>query len=947
MTINCHINFLRLNENFLNWVKSHSNMIKLLRFTILLLVIFSAGSVQATHNRAGEITYVTDTSNFLSITATITTYTKASSLPADRDSLEICWGWESNDALVCEWVKRSNGNGQLLGNDIKKNLYSAPHTFPAIGHYVISMTDPNRNGGILNVNPPSSDNVPFHLETTITIFNPQFNGFNNSPILYQPPIDIACVGQPFIHNPNAYDQDGDSLSYKLTVPLQSVGTLVPNYSYPDQIPTPNSADNILSINSVTGDLLWISPQKPGEYNITIYIIEWRNGLPLDTMIRDMQITVLECDNEPPVIETIEELCVIAGTLIDFEVIATDPNPGQKVRLTALGGPLVISPSPAQFSPNSNTFENPPILKTFTWQTTCEHISDQFYSVIFKATDNYIIGSDSAGLSTLKTVRIKVVGPPPEDLQAIAVDEQINLNWEKPYNCEIVEDDYFKGFSVWRKLGSNAFPLDTCDPGLDGKGYTRIATKLFDMSGGRYVFTDFDVERGRNYCYRIVGDFAQTSAGGFNFNFVESLASEEFCVQLSRDIPLITNADVKTTDTSNGEIFVQWSTPNPEDLDTLQNEGPYKYEVWRAEGITNTGFSLIHSTTPAANFYESVDTNYLDIGLDTENNAYTYRIDFFIEGTISLGFTNDASSTYLNIASTDETNILTWDLNVPWDNYSYTIYRGNNIEPISQYDSIGISNIEEYIDNEGLVNGVEYCYYVRGYGSYNIAGTLPILINDSQQECGIPLDTIPPCPPSLIITNGCEDVGNSAPGDDIINSLVWTNPINLCEETDDVVYYNVYYAPPNEMDNFQLIHTSDDAADTTLMHNSEFGIAGCYAVTAIDSFENESAFSNVICVDNCPIYTLPNAFTPNGDGTNELFVPYPYRFVDRVEFNIFNVWGNLVYSTSNPNLGWDGKNLKGKDVAQGVYYYTCRVFENRVTGITENPEILNGFIELLR
>jgi len=91
---------------------------------------------------------LTNTSNFLSKTATITTYTKASSLPADRDSLEICWGWESNDALVCEWVKRSNRNGQLLGNDIKKNLYSAPHTFPAIVHYVISMTDPKRNGGI-------------------------------------------------------------------------------------------------------------------------------------------------------------------------------------------------------------------------------------------------------------------------------------------------------------------------------------------------------------------------------------------------------------------------------------------------------------------------------------------------------------------------------------------------------------------------------------------------------------------------------------------------------------------------------------------------------------------------------------------------------------------------------------------------------------------------------
>jgi len=70
-------------------------------------------------------------------------------------------------------------------------------------------------------------------------------------------------------------------------------------------------------------------------------------------------------------------------------------------------------------------------------------------------------------------------------------------------------------------------------------------------------------------------------------------------------------------------------------------------------------------------------------------------------------------------------------------------------------------------------------------------------------------------------------------------------------------------------------------------------------------------------------------------------------VERVEFNVFNIWGNLVYTTTDPALGWDGKNLKGNDVAQGVYYYTCRVFENRVSGVTENPEILNGFIELLR
>ena len=128
---------------------------------------------------------------------------------------------------------------------------------------------------------------------------------------------------------------------------------------------------------------------------------------------------------------------------------------------------------------------------------------------------------------------------------------------------------------------------------------------------------------------------------------------------------------------------------------------------------------------------------------------------------------------------------------------------------------------------------------------------------------------------------------------------------------------------------------------------EFGIAGCYAVTAVDTFENESAFSNIICPDNCPLYQLPNAFTPNGDGDNELFIPYPYRFIDRVEMNIFNIWGELVFTTEDPDINWDGKNLNGNDVVDGVYYYTCKVFENRVSGVTESETLLNGFIEVIR
>ena len=136
---------------------------------ILTFGLFFCGlyDLKATHNRAGEITV--EQIDALTIKAMITTYTKASSIQADRDSLTLCWG-DGN----CELLVRINGpignsgipNGERLPNDTKVNIYMAFHVYPGIGTYKLSMTDPNRNGQILNVNPPNSDMVEFHLETT-------------------------------------------------------------------------------------------------------------------------------------------------------------------------------------------------------------------------------------------------------------------------------------------------------------------------------------------------------------------------------------------------------------------------------------------------------------------------------------------------------------------------------------------------------------------------------------------------------------------------------------------------------------------------------------------------------------------------------------------------------------------------------------------------------------
>ena len=909
------------------------------KLVLLILVLVAAPLwVFATHNRAGDISVRQINGCGLQVEAVITTYTKASSVNADRDSLIICWGDNS-----CDTIGRVNGggNGEILGNDIKRNFYIGRHTYGARSTYTISMTDPNRNGGILNVNPPNSENVEFHLQTSYTFLNSQFQGCNSTPILSNPPVNDGCIGQPYTHNPGAFDIDGDSISYQITTPLQGSNNPVPNYTIPNLV-AGNEGSGI-SLDPTTGTFTWDSPNRAGEYNFAMFIISWRNGVAIDTTLRDVQFTIFDCgDNLPPVIETIDEICVVAGELISFPVTVTDPDMDDQVRLTAAGGPFIVEFFPADDAIwRDRSYGNQPLTKEFVWQTSCEHIADQPYIVVFNAEDN---SRDTSGLFVSKTVLIKVVGPAPEDLQGETDGNEVTLTWEQPYACEETEDDSFFGFSVWRREGSNQFPLDDCEPGLDGRGYQLINPRTLDVEDGRYVFRDENLERGRTYCYRILGNFVRftPTTNPQPYNQVESLPSAEVCLQLSRDVPLFTNVSVDVTDENDGEMFLRWTKPDPADLDTIQNPGPYRYQLFRSPGIgTNDFVPVPGADFTAPTFATANDTTFVDTGLNTAETGYTYRLDFFAANDL-VGSTTGVSSIFLNIASTDETNNLSWDFDVPWDNFEYTVFRLNDQTGV--FDSIAQTTEPVYSD-QGLVNEREYCYYVRAFGSYGLGGELPVLVNLSQENCGSPLDTIPPCPPVLNVANLCEGA-TSCIEEELVNELGWTNPNETCETTDDVVGYRVYFAPRAGAE-FELIFEKDSPVDTNELHSPQFGIAGCYAVTAIDSFQNESAFSNIVCVDNCPNYELPNVFTPNGDGVHETFQPFPYCFIERIEITIADRWGNVLFSTTNPDIDWNGTDPNGKPVDDGTYYYVCRVFEQRVEGVVEREEVLKGFVEVIR
>lgn len=84
--------------------------------------------------------------------------------------------------------------------------------------------------------------------------------------------------------------------------------------------------------------------------------------------------------------------------------------------------------------------------------------------------------------------------------------------------------------------------------------------------------------------------------------------------------------------------------------------------------------------------------------------------------------------------------------------------------------------------------------------------------------------------------------------------------------------------------------------------------------------------------------IPTAFTPNGDGLNDEFKPI-VQSVDEgmYSFQVYNRWGQLVFETNNPDVGWNGEQF-GREAEEGIYTYLVRFFTNvqRVNTFESGP-----------
>ena len=852
------------------------------KLLLTLCIWLTAVAASATHNRAGEIIY--EHMSGYTYKVTINTITKASSFAADRPFLKIRWGDEPSGTTENQLDSLERSSQTILSSgDAKRNQYIGYHTYLGPGVYYLIMEDPNRNEGVINI--LNSLNQVFTIQTMLVI-SPA-TGHNNSVQLLKMPIEDACLNQPWIHNPVAFDPDGDSLVYSLVPCMGADALALAGWLLPDAS-TVNGSD-VFSIDSQTGDVTWVVPPLAGEFNIAIKIEEFRDGLLVGYVIRDMQITVITCNNQPPVIAPLPDYCVEAGSTIQFDVNASDPN-GNAVFISAFGGPLTNVVHEAEF----NTFTD-----TFYWNPECDEVRATPYTVSFEALDNGFVP-----LADIETVNITVVAPKVQNVQANAVGATVGISWNPSpclssfSNYELANVRYF----IYRKQNGYNFNPSDCEVGMPAyTGFVYIGQTLGANSN---FYQDNAPGFGVPFCYRVVTVWPDGAL---------SYASEEACVQIKKDIPVITKVSIETTDISVGSDTVWWSPPSQ--LDTLTFIPPYHYEL---EFENNGTWQTIFASNPFT-ILNTGDTIYYHSNIDTFTSLKKYRVKFYSNEDV-VGYSSSATSPWLVATPQDNAIQLNVQGQFPWINSRYFIYRKAPGE--LTYSLLNETTAPQYLDT-GLVNNANYCYKILTLGSYGAPNVPDSLYNFSQEVCASPFDATPPCDPS-------------------------------CSQ--DITAYNIYYAQTDDSQ-YTLLGTLNGANSTEfefLHPNGLQSIAGCFYITALDSLnlwpdgelhQNESVPSNVVCIDNCPTYELPNIITPDLDGLNDILKPFPYRSIESIDLKIFNRYGILLFETTDPAIAWNATDQKTQNlVSAGTYYYTLMVNTIRLQGIV--PVFKEGYLQIL-
>jgi hypothetical protein len=266
-------------------------------------------------------------------------------------------------------ISNSTCNGGSLPG-VEEYTYQGTITLPATcPDWVFAFDESYRNNAINTASNPGGTDI--YVEATL---DQTLNNCNGSPVFTQPPVPFLCQNQPFVYNHGAVDPDGDSLVYSMVDALEAAGNPV-NYISPYNGTNPVASTPAAAIDPQNGTIS-LTPTLQQVGILAVKVEEFRNGRLIGSTIRDIQLTIIACTNQPPALSNPLqvrggvapgprriELC--SDSALNFFIVGTDSNPLDSLFLTTTNLPAGMTVQIRGNNPDTAFFSwaNPPTVNS--------------------------------------------------------------------------------------------------------------------------------------------------------------------------------------------------------------------------------------------------------------------------------------------------------------------------------------------------------------------------------------------------------------------------------------------------------------------------------------------------------------------------------------------------------------------------------------------------------
>jgi hypothetical protein len=315
---------------------------------VLLFFYLLSPKMEASHNMGGDITYTClggnqyrfsmsyyrDCSGISAPTSINFNITSASC--GQTLSLTGAQVSATEATPVCpSQLSQTTCNGGTL-QGVEVYVYEGVITLPAAcTDWVVSYSDCCRNAAITN-----STGTSFYIEALLNNLDAPCN---NSPSFTSLPVPYICAGQVMNYNHGAVDVEGDSLVYTMVDPMQSATTFVTfNAGLSATQPLNTTPANGMVFDPASGQMTF-TPNAGQVAVAAVLVQEYRNGVLIGSIIRDMQIVVINCTNNTPAVappaavvggtNTNNNFFTCEGNTLEFSIIANDIDLADNLSLT--------------------------------------------------------------------------------------------------------------------------------------------------------------------------------------------------------------------------------------------------------------------------------------------------------------------------------------------------------------------------------------------------------------------------------------------------------------------------------------------------------------------------------------------------------------------------------------------------------------------------------------